>query len=59
MSIFFPANSAAGTILCATFGIVNDNEMESTEAFIVTATGGMFVGGQSSTQVTIADNDGE
>ena len=59
MSLFFPANTAAGTIMCATFDITDDNEMESTEAFTVAATGGMFLFGQSSVQVNIADDDGE
>ena len=57
MVIPFPANTAVGTILCVPFGIDNDNDMEPTEVFTVTATGGMFVGGQTSTQVTIADDD--
>ena len=59
MFINFPANVAVDTILCVPFGIVNDNAMESTEAFTVTATGGMFVNGQTSTQVNIADDDSE
>ena len=59
MNLFFPAGTAPGTIMCATFVIVDDNEMESTEAFTVTATGGMFLFGQSSVQVNIVDNDGE
>ena len=59
MFIFFPANIEVGTELCATFDIENDNDMEPTEVFTVTATGGVFVGGQTSTQVTIADDDSE
>ena len=59
MSITFPENFSVGTILCAAFSITNDQFAETMESFTVTGSGGNFVGGQDSTQVTIQDNDGE
>ena len=44
---------------CVAFNITDDNIMEPTESFTVTATGGEFFNGLDSTEVIIADNDGE
>ena len=59
MLITFPENSTIGTTECADFAITDDELAETMESFTVTGSGGNFVGGQDSTQVTIQDNDGE
>ena len=59
MTIIFATGATVGTEECATFAIDDDNLMEPQEFFTVQATGGMFSGGQDTTQVTIADNDGK
>lgn len=55
----FPASSAVGTTICATFSIVDDNIIEPVESFMVTATGGSILGDQNTIQVSIQDNDGK
>lgn len=59
MSITFQANSPVGTQMCATFTINDDDIMEPEEIFTVVATGGDFVDGETTTQVSIEDNDGK
>lgn len=59
MFLMFPANSPINTQRCTNFVTVDDNVVEVTEDFTVTATGAAFVHEQSSIQVTLQDNDGE
>ena len=59
MIITFLENSSIGLIQCADFAIADDELAETMESFTVTGSGGNFMGGQDSTQVTIQDNDGK
>ena len=55
MSLTFQASSEIGTVECTNFSISNDNIVEPVEFFMVTGSGGNFMG---ETQVNIRDNDG-
>ena len=54
--IIFPALSAINTVRCANFSIEDDSVVEGVESFVVTGSGGSFVGG-ASIQIDITDND--
>lgn len=58
MLIVFPALTSTDSELCTIFTIADDDLVEDEERFTVTGSGGSFVGGEVSIQVTIADNDG-
>ncbi len=56
--VTFPAQASPGTELCASIVIVDDNIVEGTESFTVTAGTGIFPNGNTET-VNIQDNDGK
>jgi len=61
--VTFSSGDAQGDTACATFGIINDNNLESDHEFTislsgVTPTGPVVVMGSSTTVVTISDDEG-
>jgi len=61
--VTFSSGDVAGDTACATFGIINDNNLESDHEFTVslsgvTPTGPVVVMGSSTTIVTISDDEG-
>ena len=57
-AVTFPALASPGAEQCATINITDDNLVEDTESFTVTAGAGAFPNGNVVT-VSIMDNDGE
>jgi len=61
--VTFPSGDAQGDTACATFGIINDDNLEFDHEFTVslstvTPTGPVIILGSSTTVVTINDDEG-
>ena len=58
-TLVFSADSPINTQKCGTFYIIDDNIVEVTESFTVTATGAVFLSQKNSMLQVIQDNDGK
>ena len=59
LQVTFPAQSSPGEDACFFVNILDDNLVEPTENFIVTATGSTDFPGGNSQAIDILDNDGK